>query len=92
LLGVEEKLWDFCGGHWGATQSTHSLFCLISARNVPVGEASVIVAVSAEHRKDTLDAVAYGIDTLKARVPIWKKVRSLRRASPLAAVIVALIL
>ncbi len=59
----------------GATQSTHSLFCLILARNVPVGEASVIVAVSAEHRKDTLDAVAYGIDTLKARVPIWKKVR-----------------
>jgi molybdopterin synthase catalytic subunit len=38
-----------------------------------VGEASVAVAVSAEHRKEAFDACRYGIDTVKARVPIWKK-------------------
>lgn len=41
---------------------------------VGVGESSVIVTVSSEHRRDSLAAVEYGIDTLKARVPIWKKV------------------
>jgi len=40
---------------------------------VPVGEASVIVAVSSSHRKESLEAVQYGIDSIKERVPIWKK-------------------
>jgi len=40
---------------------------------VPVGESSVIVAVSSSHRKESLEAVQYGIDTIKERVPIWKK-------------------
>ncbi|XP_053557245.1 molybdopterin synthase catalytic subunit-like [Bombina bombina] len=40
---------------------------------VPVTEASVIIAVSSPHRSDSLDAVKYCINTLKARVPIWKK-------------------
>lgn len=39
---------------------------------VQVKEASVIVAVSSPHRRDALEACAYGIDTLKATVPIWK--------------------
>lgn len=40
-----------------------------------VEEASVIIAVSSVHRKDSLEAVQYAIDTLKATVPIWKLVR-----------------
>lgn len=40
---------------------------------VPVGDASVIIAVSSCHRKDSLEAVQYAIDELKATVPIWKK-------------------
>lgn len=40
---------------------------------VPVLEASVIIAVSSEHRAEGLDAVRYLIDTLKVGVPIWKK-------------------
>ncbi|XP_078367561.1 molybdopterin synthase catalytic subunit-like [Oculina patagonica] len=40
---------------------------------VPIGEASVIIAVSSAHRKNSLEAVQYCIDTLKATVPIWKK-------------------
>ncbi|XP_031566028.1 molybdopterin synthase catalytic subunit-like isoform X2 [Actinia tenebrosa] len=40
---------------------------------VPVGEASVIIAISSAHRKESLEAVQFCIDTLKATVPIWKK-------------------
>lgn len=37
------------------------------------GEASVIVAVATPHRGAAFEAARYGIDTLKERVPIWKK-------------------
>ena len=40
---------------------------------VPIGEASVAVAVSAAHRDEAFAACRYGIDELKATVPIWKK-------------------
>lgn len=40
---------------------------------VPVTESSVIVAVSSEHRRESLEAASYLIDSLKAKVPIWKK-------------------
>jgi molybdopterin synthase catalytic subunit len=40
---------------------------------VPVGQASVAVAVSAGHREEAFAACRFGIDTLKATVPIWKK-------------------
>uniref|UniRef100_A0A7S2SVJ8 Molybdopterin synthase catalytic subunit n=1 Tax=Rhizochromulina marina TaxID=1034831 RepID=A0A7S2SVJ8_9STRA len=39
----------------------------------PVGETSIIIAVSSAHRKEALAAVEYAINTLKATVPIWKK-------------------
>jgi molybdopterin synthase catalytic subunit/molybdopterin converting factor small subunit len=38
-----------------------------------VGEIAVIIAVSAEHRKEALEACRFGIDEVKRRVPIWKK-------------------
>ena len=41
--------------------------------NLKVGEPSVAVAVSAEHRKEAFEACKYGIDEIKTRVPIWKK-------------------
>jgi molybdopterin synthase catalytic subunit len=40
---------------------------------VPIGEASVAVAVSAPHRDAAFEACSYGIDRLKTAVPIWKK-------------------
>ncbi|XP_054431308.1 molybdopterin synthase catalytic subunit isoform X2 [Pteronotus mesoamericanus] len=40
---------------------------------VPVSEASVVIAVSSARRAASLEAVSYAIDTLKAKVPIWKK-------------------
>ena len=40
---------------------------------VDIGEASVMIAVSAPHRQDALAACKDAIDTLKERVPLWKK-------------------
>jgi molybdopterin synthase catalytic subunit len=40
---------------------------------VDIGERSVVVAVSAPHRADALAACKDAIDTLKERVPLWKK-------------------
>ena len=40
---------------------------------VPVGESAVVVAVSAPHRAEAFDAARFGIDSLKATVPIWKR-------------------
>jgi molybdopterin synthase catalytic subunit/molybdopterin converting factor small subunit len=38
-----------------------------------IGEASVVIAVSAPHRQDALEACREAIDTLKETVPLWKK-------------------
>jgi molybdopterin synthase catalytic subunit/molybdopterin converting factor small subunit len=40
---------------------------------VEVGECSVVIAVSAPHRRDALAACQDAIDTLKETVPLWKK-------------------
>lgn len=40
---------------------------------VPIGEASVVIAVSAAHRVAAFDAAHFAIDRLKEVVPIWKK-------------------
>jgi molybdopterin synthase catalytic subunit len=40
---------------------------------VEVGEASVVIAVSAPHRQDALAACKDAIDLLKETVPLWKK-------------------
>ncbi len=38
-----------------------------------VGEVSVAIAVSAEHRKEAFEACKFGIDSIKEKAPIWKK-------------------
>jgi molybdopterin synthase catalytic subunit len=38
-----------------------------------IGEASVIIVVATPHRAEAFEACRYIIDTLKTRVPIWKK-------------------
>lgn len=40
---------------------------------VALGEVVVVVGVSAGHRAEAFEACRYGIDTLKAEVPIWKR-------------------
>ena len=38
-----------------------------------VGDAAVVVVVSTPHRADAFAAAQYGIDAVKATVPIWKQ-------------------
>lgn len=38
-----------------------------------LGEAAVVVVVSAPHRGEAFDAARHCIDTLKATAPIWKR-------------------
>jgi molybdopterin synthase catalytic subunit len=40
---------------------------------VEIGDASVVIAVSARHRAAALDACREAIDTLKETIPLWKK-------------------
>ena len=40
---------------------------------VQIGEASVMIAVSAAHRQDAFAACRFAIEEIKKRVPIWKK-------------------
>ena len=41
--------------------------------NVPVGEASVVVAVAAPHRVAAFEACRFLMDRLKNEVPIFKR-------------------
>jgi molybdopterin converting factor subunit 1 len=38
-----------------------------------IGETSVLIVVASAHRRAAFDACRFAIDTLKKRVPIWKK-------------------
>ena len=41
--------------------------------NLKVGETSIIIGVSSEHRCEAFEACNYIINNVKTRVPIWKK-------------------
>jgi|ERR687898_86774 molybdopterin synthase catalytic subunit len=41
--------------------------------SLKIGEVSVAVAVSSEHRAEAFEAARYAIDQIKSEVPIWKK-------------------
>ena len=59
-----------------AVQGRHDVLHVAMAHrtgHVPLGEASVIIAVSAAHRGPAMDACREAIDTLKQTVPVWKK-------------------
>src|SRR5574340_208438 len=41
--------------------------------DLKIGDVSVAVSISTEHRKDAFEACRYTIDAIKIKVPIWKK-------------------
>jgi molybdopterin synthase catalytic subunit len=41
--------------------------------HLEVGDLAVVIAAAAPHRAEAFAACRYAIDTLKQRVPIWKK-------------------
>jgi molybdopterin synthase catalytic subunit len=46
--------------------------------SLKVGEISVAVAVSSEHRAEAFEACRYAIDRIKRALPLWKKERRMR--------------
>jgi molybdopterin synthase catalytic subunit len=41
--------------------------------NLRIGEVSIAIAVSSEHRAEAFEAGRYAMDRIKTEVPIWKK-------------------
>ncbi|QDU76371.1 Molybdopterin synthase catalytic subunit [Bremerella volcania] len=64
-----EKLESQAKARWPIDQ------CVLIHRlgEVPIGEASVAVAVSTPHRRDAFEAASWLMDRLKELVPVWKK-------------------
>ncbi|KAG2120830.1 molybdenum cofactor synthesis 2 [Suillus discolor] len=70
--------------HQSATRSTHystpaAVPCIISCAvhhrlgTVPVGEPSIVIAVSSPHRKEAFVACEQILEEVKQRVQIWKR-------------------
>ncbi len=53
--------------------SLHKVSMVHRTGHLDLGEIAVAVAVSAGHRKEAFSAGQWLIDSLKERVPIWKK-------------------
>lgn len=51
----------------------HRIGMIHRVGRVEIGEASVAILVSSEHRRAAFEACHYAIDRLKQIVPIWKK-------------------
>ena len=51
----------------------HKISIVHRTGHLDLGEIAVAVAVSAGHRKEAFEAGQWLIDSLKERVPIWKK-------------------
>lgn len=58
--------------------SPPSTFINLLCRWVEVGQASVVMAISSPHRHDGQQAIQHCISQLKAKIPIWKKARTLK--------------
>ncbi|WP_280513570.1 molybdenum cofactor biosynthesis protein MoaE [Demequina mangrovi] len=41
--------------------------------HLAVGEAAIVAAVSAAHRREALDTVSALVETVKAELPVWKR-------------------
>lgn len=63
------KIVDEAVARW----SLNSCSVVHRSGTVNVGEASILITASAPHRNAAFQAVQYIIDTVKIKVPIWKK-------------------
>ncbi|MBI4514779.1 MAG: molybdenum cofactor biosynthesis protein MoaE [Deltaproteobacteria bacterium] len=63
------KIGDTAKARW----PIHAIAIVHRIGVVPIGEASVAIAVSAGHRAAAFEACRFAIDRLKEVVPIWKK-------------------
>jgi molybdopterin synthase catalytic subunit len=69
---AEKELLKLCRDATEKFDSVKRIAAVHILGDCPVGQASVILACSSPHRKESLHCCEYLIDELKARVPIWK--------------------
>jgi MoaE-MoaD fusion protein len=69
------KMMARIGSEIAATHEISRIAMVHRLGRLLVGEASVVVIVTAPHRKPAFDAALEGINRLKKTVPIWKKER-----------------
>lgn len=73
------RIFDDCGALHGpgaagdGVDRTLRMLCAHRTGTVGVGEPSVVIAVASPHRAAAFDAARFLIDTLKERLPVWKK-------------------
>ncbi|MFT4539337.1 MAG: molybdopterin synthase catalytic subunit/molybdopterin converting factor small subunit [Planctomycetota bacterium] len=75
MTGPEMKrIFDDCRGQYaGDPERALRMLCAHRVGTVEVGEASVVIAVASPHRDAAFEAARFLIDTLKERLPVWKK-------------------
>jgi len=71
--GMAEAMMAKLAGDLKERYDIHDVAIHHRVGRVGIGETSVVIAVSAPHRRDALAACTDAIDTLKERVPLWKK-------------------
>lgn len=64
-----QRIADEAGSRWPEVRLAMSH----RVGRLEIGEAAVMIAAAAPHRGEAFEACRFAIDTLKARVPIWKK-------------------
>jgi molybdopterin synthase catalytic subunit len=64
-----EKIADEAAANWPGTRVAMAH----RTGHLAVGEIAVVIAAAAPHRAEAFAAARFAIDTLKQRVPIWKK-------------------
>jgi len=70
---AKKEMYKLCSEVRTKWSSVHKIAIHHRIGLVKVTEASVVIAVSSPHRKESLEAVQFAIDRLKETVPIWKK-------------------
>jgi MoaE-MoaD fusion protein len=71
--GMAEEVMEQIAAELGRRYDVCAIAIHHRTGRVGIGETSVAIAVSAPHRQDALAACKEAIDTLKERVPLWKK-------------------
>jgi molybdopterin synthase catalytic subunit len=73
--GMAEDVMRLIGTEVAERFGTAHVAILHRVGPVAIGEASVVIAVAAAHRREALAGCAHAIERLKQIVPIWKKER-----------------
>jgi molybdopterin synthase catalytic subunit len=69
---AEKELRKMCDEARAQFTSVRKIAAVHILGDCPVGKASVILACSSPHRKESIHCCEFLIDELKARIPVWK--------------------